>query len=1220
MVMQTGRVKAMDSTTKLVKGLRLGVLSGLLTLSAGQLLAAPGVLAQLPLFLATPVQPNIFFVLDDSGSMDWSVLLRSNGGSGSARLDYTPDNDNEEREHCAGYNVLAYDPSQTYTPWYGVDRYDSAFADQDPTAAMVNPYTGDTSTSSCLTSDGNIDNGNGRTCDLVAGFAGGNGAWYVPWNDNGDGVYSSTECSVTDSDRVYVSTLTTAQRINFANWFSYYRKREYVMKRAMSEIMDGSTERMGFATINRNNHVVTGNEVGTSVKDIDDLSVPVSATAVANKEELLDNLLGVNSSSGTPLRRGLENTGLYFQGLMANSTALFGERPYDDPDSVSGRSPILNASLGGACQQNFAIVMSDGYWNGGDPSVGNTDKDGATAPDTDYDGQSYADDWSNTLADVAMAYYETDFFDDAVLDDQVPIVEINWAADDVDVCDDVDQDDAHLHPNCFDTNTGQHLVTYTVAFGVRGTIPETNISGETCQPLSRSGTSWPSGCGTGWPFPDDNDPETVDDMMHAAWNGRGLFLSAKNPDELINSLQNAIDDISSKSAVSAAAVAVDSASIVGGGNVVQGKFDSDKWKGQLFSYTIDTNFNVSSTPTWAAHDLLNARGYSTRIAVTYNGDRGLAFDFPADYTNNASFGTTEISQAQLDDLMYDAPHAIGTTDATEIAANQAWGEKLVAYLKGDDTYEGKAVGDLRDRDGHKLGDILHSAPVYVGDPDPNLYYDTAYQVWANSPTPLGANGRKEMIYVGANDGGLHAFDASTGEELFVYFPQAVFSDEERWGLHYLADRSYEHRYYVDGDITVAEVYADFDGTGAKWSTVLIGMMRGGARSIFAIDISDPSEFTTAAGVASNIIFEFTDTELGFTFGKATVAKMNNNRWAAIFGNGYHPADSATGQAALFIKYLDHKTESKMISTGVGTNTASDCLDATSSCNGLSSPAVVDLGADNVADMAYAGDLMGNLWAFDLSSSSESSWGLAHGSSPLFTARDSSSTIQPITTQPVVVLHPTERHSNTSPNTMVFFGTGQYLAENDISLTSGNTFYGIWDTGSAISSARNVALIEQVISADTLSGFDVRLMTNNPVNYTTHRGWYVDLPDTGERVVSRPVALGSIVVYNTIVPSDNLCSATGGYSWTMVHNLIDGSEPDFVAFDVTGEGDFDSSDQIDGKNITGKKSDNFQWEMTMVGAGGNKYIGLIPEADITTEGFQDEPTVGQRSSWGRFEMD
>ena len=240
--------------------------------------------------------------------------------------------------------------------------------------------------------------------------------------------------------------------------------------------------------------------------------------------------------------------------------------------------------------------------------------------------------------------------------------------------------------------------------------------------------------------------------------------------------------------------------------------------------------------------------------------------------------------------------------------------------------------------------------------------------------------------------------------------------------------------------------------------------------------------------------------------------------------------------------------------------------------------------------------------------------------PLFTAKDSSSTAQPITTQPVVVLHPTERHSNTSPNTMLFFGTGQFVTENDVTLTSGNTFYGIWDTGSAISSARGVALVEQTITADTLGGFDVRLMSNNPVSYSTHRGWFVDLPDTGERVISRPIALGSIVVYNTIVPSDNLCSTSGGYSWTMVHNLIDGSEPDFVAFDVTGDGDFDSSDQIDGKNVTGKKSDDFQWQIRMVGAGGNEYIGIIPEADITTEGFQDEPSVGQRSSWGRYEMD
>lgn len=1237
MKLHTDRDKTQGRMFRVSPRLRIGLASGLLAFSAGHLHAAPGVLSQLPLFLTTPVQPNIFFLLDDSGSMDWEVL-RVNDGGGSGDLDFTPDNTTEWLEFCRGYNALAYDPTtftdpqkDLYTPWYGVDRDGNAFTDASPTNAPVNPYTGSAGGSSNCDNNGDVNNSNGRTCDLVSGFDG-NGGFYIEWTDNGNGLYDAGECDTANPQ--YVSAMTdAAERTNYANWFSYYRKREYVMKRAVSEIVDGSTERMGFATINRNNHVVSGNEVGTQIKDMDDLTLPINATAAADKVTLLDNLLGVNSSSTTPLRIGLERVGLYFMDQM-NSNVLFGYTPSDDTDSASGHSPILSANLGGTCQQNFAIVMSDGFWNGSTNPTLSGDADNNTDIDEagPFDGQSYGDSASNTLADVAMYFYEGDLL--SITDEVLPVA-IPWAPDDIDDCDDVSLSDASGYPNCFDTNTAQHLVTYTVAFGVRGTIPLLDASGiNECVPPSRDDTTtslgWPSSCdgslSDGWPTPMSNGSTTVDDMRHAAWNGRGLFLSAKDPSELIDSLQDAISDIASRNLPAAAAVAVDSSSIVGGGNLMQGKFDSTNWTGELSSYAVTqtttsgvTTTSVSGTPTWKAHDLLDARGFSTRIAVTYNGATGIPFAFPADYTDSSNFGVSEISQQQLDDLMQNAPYSTLTTDAAEIAENQTFGESLVDYLLGDDTKEGHTTGKFRDRDSHKLGDIVHSAPIYVGDPDSSRYYSSSYQVWATQPPPTGAYGRQEIVYVGANDGGLHAFDATTGDEIFVYFPQGVFSTETRAGLHYLADRGYEHRYYVDGDIAVQEVYADLDGTGAKWSTVLVGMLRGGGRSVYAIDISDPSVFTTANGVASKILWEFSDTELGYTYGKPTITQLNNGRWAAIFGNGYIPDNAATGEATLFIRYLDSASPSyETISTGVGSNAASDCLDATSSCNGLSSPAVVDLGGDYVADRAYAGDIMGNLWAFDLSAASSSSWGVALGGSPLFTARDSAAIAQPITVQPDVILHPTERHSNTSPNTMVYFGTGQYIAENDPSSTATNSFYGIWDSGSAISSARGTALVEQTITTDTLGTKDIRIMSNNPVDYSTHRGWFVDLPETGERVVSNPLVFGDIVVYNTIIPESNLCSNSGGSSWLMVQSLFDGSEPDFIALDVTGNGVFNEDDQKGGKNVTGVKSGTLNWQITISKSGaGAEGIAFIPALDLDTANIRGGSSVGSRSSWGRY---
>jgi type IV pilus assembly protein PilY1 len=823
---------------------------------------------------------------------------------------------------------------------------------------------------------------------------------------------------------------------------------------------------------------------------------------------------------------------------------------------------------------------------------------------------------------------------------EVPIVKIDVSPGDAAECGlSSTINNPSLHPSCYDTNTAQHLVTYTVSFGVFGTIPEKDGSGNPCKPKRATALTtqnWPSSCDAslsdGWPQPVADTSTAIDDMNHAAWNGRGEFLSAASPQELITSLQEAIESISSRNPVAAAAVAVDSANVISGGNVVQAKFDSAYWSGELRSFVITTTNGVVSVDTtysaatWRAHVLLDARDYNTRLAVTYNGDHGIPFEFPSNYQ---SLSTSTLSQSQINDLLHDAPNAIGTTDATEIAENQAYGQNLVNYLLGDHSLETTATnGIFRKRGGHRLGDIVHSSPVYVGDPDATQRTnDATYQTWANDTT-TGAKGRTPMIYVGANDGALHAFNAdqsdttNRGKEVFAYFPHAVFKDDDRWGLHWLANPAYDHNYYVDGEITVAEVYTDLYGGGSpKWNTVLIGTLRGGGRSVFAMDISDPSYFTTEARVAEKILWEFTDDELGYTYGKPTVAKLNNGKWAAIFGNGYNPGAASSGEASLFIKYLEKNSGFEVISSGVGSITNGDCLDVNSNCNGLSTPAVVDLGGDNVADRVYAGDILGNLWAFDLTSATTSAWNVAYSGTPLFQPKSAAGAVQPITAQPMVILHPTERHSNTSPNTMIFFGTGQYITENDPTSTTSNSFYGIWDNGTVISGSRDSVLVDQTVNSSTLAGNDVRLLSNHAVDYTTDRGWYFDLPTSGERVISFPSIIGNVVAYTTIVPDSNVCSTSDGYSWLMVHNLLDGSEPDFIAIDVTGDGNFDSDDQVGDTNVGGVKSGSLYWQMTPAKSGaGSQVTTFIPAEDLDLFNLQGGRSVGTRSSWGRYRME
>ncbi|MGD8560539.1 MAG: hypothetical protein PVH04_12790, partial [Gammaproteobacteria bacterium] len=370
-------------------------LSAIATLMiAGHAVAAPGSLATKPLILeTTPVQPNIFFMVDDSGSMDWEDILNAGTqypATSSKRfngLDFSPDDALEKRLLCRGFNVMAYDPNVTYKPWAGYDSAGDAYADLTLTTARDNPYTT-------------------GTTDI-------SGHVYVSWKDldsdteyDGPGSDDISDSSSTGDECVIdnpikVSDLSVAEQSNYANWYSYYRKREYVAKRALSQIIKDSSARVGMGTLHDNNSVLT------EVKDVDDISLPVDATAQSNKSALLKNVFNINSSGGTPLRNGLKNVGEYFAGNLSDDW---------------GASPILPEDQGGQCQKNFAIVMSDGFWNGSSPSVGNTDK--GNGP---WDGDSYEDNNSNTLADVAMKYYETDLSNLADKVSKIPGIDENEA-------------------------------------------------------------------------------------------------------------------------------------------------------------------------------------------------------------------------------------------------------------------------------------------------------------------------------------------------------------------------------------------------------------------------------------------------------------------------------------------------------------------------------------------------------------------------------------------------------------------------------------------------------------------------------------------------------------------------------------------------------------------------------------------------------------------------
>ncbi|GMQ83982.1 MAG: hypothetical protein BMS9Abin06_0730 [Gammaproteobacteria bacterium] len=718
-------------------------------------------------------------------------------------------------------------------------------------------------------------------------------------------------------------------------------------------------------------------------------------------------------------------------------------------------------------------------------------------------------------------------------------------------------------------------------------------------------------------------------MRHAAFNGRGQFLSAKNPQDLIDSLGQYIADIQARTGT-AAAVSFNSTSLQAGTRIFQAVFNSSRWSGDLLAKDIVIN-PVTGVATisgiaWGASDDIDNRTPASRQLISYDSATG----------NGINFDWSSLNSAQKNDLRTDSSGSIDT---------EASGMARLGHIRGDRSCEISGAGTCRypstgtDTAGQvfsskslrqrasALGDIVHSSPFFVG-PPATPYPDSIEPTAPYSSFAIANNTRAGMTYFGSNDGMLHALDIN-GAEVFAYIPASLFSTTADEGLHYLSDSTYVHRYYVDLSPTVQDAYIDVGGTTA-WRSILVGALRGGGKGLFAIDVTDPSAL--ASGAAGNVLWEFTDNDLGYTFSDIRIGKMNNGKWAAVFGNGYNNDPNGDGRAKLFILYLDGSNSATpiIIDTGVGNldSTSMDCGNPNSDCNGLGTAKLVDLNGNGTIDRIYAGDLHGNLWAFDVSdTTSTATWVSAYAPNPLFRACSvapcNSSNRQPIMVEPDVELHPTESSISTTPNLLVFFGTGQYLTQLDNATTQQQSFYGVWDSNTG--NLDRDSLVSQVITTtfDATLG-NVRTTTENPVAYSsTEKGWLIDFPTiggvlSGERSVTSPLAFGSIVFFNTVIPtssSSNMCSV-GGSGWLMAVDLLTGGTPVFVPIDVDNNGVFDSGDKLGSTIVVGTESGGVPAESRFIS---NKRVTADSTGAITIDNVQPgllNPAA--RMSWSELD--
>lgn len=640
-------------------------------------------------------------------------------------------------------------------------------------------------------------------------------------------------------------------------------------------------------------------------------------------------------------------------------------------------------------------------------------------------------------------------------------------------------------------------------------------SGELLEPPLYYAAKW-----GGFQDLDFNEEPNLDNEWDA--DGDGLpdtYFYAIDPGKLKDSLSSAFEAVL-KTSSSAASVATNSTRLDVDTVIYQARFNSEDWRGQLLAYEINADGSVGD-PVWDAaqeipvHNLRNIYTWTldSNGDGTENDPAGAAFQ----WGNLAASQQTELNT--LSD---------GTTDSL--------GAERVAWLRGDQSDEHRFGGTFRDRVITVLGDIVNSDPFYVGTPDfryhllPNATEADAYVNFRNSAS---YQSRREMLYVGANDGMLHAFDADTGEERFAYVPGLVYNK-----LADLTETDYEHKYYVDGSPRVGDAYI-----GGQWRTVLLGTLGGGGAGVFALDVTYPDSFST-----SNVLWEYADSDLGGMSTQATVVRLNNGDWAALFGNGF---ESGAGLAYLYLVDLEDGTLIKKIAAGNETS------------NGLATPVPVDTNGDRVTDYVYAGDLQGNMWKFDLTGNNVNQWDVAYGSGPndypLFTATDDVGNRQSITQRPAVGVHPDGGY-------MVYFGTGSFYRTGDNTVPASppeQTFYGVRDNGARITNGR-ADLQEQTIDAElALPSADVRVVSNHSVDYSTDKGWYLDLVSPvngpeGERSVANPVLRGERIIFTTLIPSSAPCDF-GGSGWLMELDAINGKRLPYTVLDVNDDGVFDEED-------------------------------------------------------------
>jgi type IV pilus assembly protein PilY1 len=636
--------------------------------------------------------------------------------------------------------------------------------------------------------------------------------------------------------------------------------------------------------------------------------------------------------------------------------------------------------------------------------------------------------------------------------------------------------------------------------------------------------------------------------------GGTQYFPATSPAVLVQDLQAILTDVSGQSSSSSSAAA-NSTSLGTNSDVYQATFTpgssvDNAWTGDLKEYGISTSAAINVNATWSAQTQLDAQGTSRNIAT---------WDPYHLVSSTVTPAAVAFSWSNLSIQLQ-----------TQLQQNSTNGQNLINYLIGSHSQEQTSGGLFRIR-AHLLGDIVDSSPAYVAAPI-EYYPDASYATFT-----VAQLSRTPMLYFGANDGMLHGVNATTGSELMAFIPNGgngsinsttfvgngVFNN-----LYMLASPYYfyHHQFYVDGSPQVTDVLLSTDG---KWHSMLVGGENGGGSSIYALDVTNPGTFTSSTAVANEVLWEFTDPGMGLSYSTPVVVRSNAvavtdkdyavpasvNGFAVLFGNGYN---SAGGQPIFYAVNASTGALLAKINLCTASGVSTTACSSTTA-NGLSSiSAANSSGVIGVPqDMAYAGDLQGNLWAINMSSATPANWTVKL----LFQARDSSGNAQPITSAPALTPNP---NFPKELGLMAFFGTGELLTQADLTNANTQSFYGIFDNTSDLASYATaykpgaVPYTRSNLKSQTISTLTVSIggisepaliSTNNPVNltyvpvlvantppatgttpYNPVEGWYLDLSSiaSGTRSYTNAQVESGGVLFTSDTPPATACLQPASY--------------------------------------------------------------------------------------------